>query len=186
MAANRSQLGIEMGLSGSLLVSDMSQDATGMGIGNQFSIYFTQKFGKTPIKFRVENVEFKSNVFTNADQLQRTISQEWWKIGAFYVVEKTDWYWEIGGGYSIGQDSLVQVEVETSDRVFVEDTYVSTRSFLFFGAGAGYRKNLKKNFKFLASLHTRFLLNSAYTGELEGDSFVPIPFMLSLGAEVDF
>jgi hypothetical protein len=185
-------VGADFGLSGTALVSDLSSNAFGFGVGENWGIHGKMVTGnRWDYTFSIDKVRLKENLYNHpkSDYLQagsylRSLEQKF--ILMLVGIEQTEenGFWELFSGYAFGQDSHMTTELTTSGVTSTTDFTEKTRSYLLFGGGLGFRKPMRENFYLTARMRTFFLLNSTYADTTK--TLIPIPLLFSIGAEYNF
>jgi hypothetical protein len=186
----------EFGFSANLLLSDLSNQVSGLGIGNQYSlgVNFNTE-AKRGFKSLLQFVKAKENNFreskvdTSGSTYYRSFEQEWSMIGFGVETRNSNrlvnWYWDALLGYAFGQKSRIQTQDEGIDASLV-NSEEPTRSFFYLSLGAGVRKALNKKWTLAGNFRSYALLGSIYGDSLKSKTLILVPMMANIGLEYQF
>lgn len=177
---------LETGLNTSILASDISSDAFGFGVGEQYSIaYHFWKQQKNNILVRLEYVNTEQELVTNSkdfypDTKIKSLEQSYYFLSLNNQQEwKENFYWQWGLGLSMGQESTIEY-YDLNTNAVVSDEEM-TRSFLFATIGATYYYNVYKNFDIISSIRSNLLLHNLYSDHYKSTSFFMLPVQFNFG-----
>lgn len=191
------RVGVEFGASADFLFSDISNQAFGLGLGNQYGLSGTYLLdGAITPKVRIERVALREEMLTNTDSSNlisgtflKGMVQGWNVISAGAEFRKQrpghEFFWEILLGYAMANEGAVTV-MSNSVGATPQTVAVAARSTFALSAGLGFRREVHSKILALVNLRTLFLTNSIYTGALENKAYIPLPLMFSVGAEMPF
>lgn len=186
----------ELGFSANLLLSDLSNQVSGLGIGNQYSlgVNFNTE-AKRGFKSLLQFVKAKENNFrdskvdSSGSTYYRSFEQEWSMLGLGVETRNSNrlvnWYWDALLGYAFGQNSRIQTQDEGVDSPLV-NLEEQTRSFFYLSLGAGVRKALTKKWTLSGNFRTYALLGSVYGDSLKSKTLILLPMMANIGMEYQF
>ncbi len=194
----KSAAGIDLGGNAAFLFSDRSIQAFGVGAGYQSSIFATL-WNDRPIggKIRIEYMSLREEAvqktktdYIYPDSNLKSMVQNWTLIsfGAEGRFEGHGQilFWEAMLGYALGGTSGVDVSRTTTDQGMV-NTSQTTRSGFAVSGGVGIKRVFTPKITGLMSLRSMLLMATPYSsGGLEQKSYIPMPFMFSVGAEMPF
>jgi len=192
----KSSAGLELGGNGSLLLSDPSTGAFGVGAGLQGSVFFTM-WDDHPLsaKLRFERVSLREDSVqkTPADYLLpgyslKTLGQNWTLISAGieknFVSQGQIFFWEALLGYAIGGGSTITLTPSSPDKS-LNDTPQTTSSGFCVSGGIGIERIFSKTVTGIMTLRTLFVIAPTYS-TLPNHTLVPLPLLFNIGAQFPF
>lgn len=194
----KSTAGLELGGNGTLLFSDPTLQAFGIGAGFQGSLFWSL-WNDRPIglKLRIEKLSFNEVATQKAptDYVQagtslKSMTQNWTAISVgaegHFQGHGQIFFWEALLGYAMGAGSSVSVTTGLADQA-VLDLPQTARSGLSLSGGVGIKRIFSPTITGIMSVRTFYLLGSPYsTDPLAHKAFIPFPVMFSVGAEYAF
>lgn len=194
----KSAAGLDFGGNGSLLFSDPSLQAFGAGAGLQGSLFFSA-WNDRPIggKMRIETVSMKevalqksATDYLVAGSSLKSMTQAWTLISfgaeGRFNTQGQSFFWEALLGYALGGPSKVTVTPAVPDQPLVDTDQTTTSGFALSG-GIGIKRVFSPWITGLMSVRTLFLLSPTYNSStLSSKTFIPVPLLFSIGAEVPF
>jgi hypothetical protein len=194
----KSAAGLELGGNGTLLLSDPTLQAFGVGAGFQGSAFFSiWKDRPIGAKLRIETlslnevaVQKSPTDYVQAGTSLKSMSQQWTaiSIGAEGRFEGHGqiFFWEALLGYAMGAGSTVTVTTGAADQPVI-DLPQTTRSGIAVSGGIGIKRIFTPLLSGIMSVRTFYVIGSPYTTEpLVHKAFIPLPLMFSVGAEYSF
>jgi hypothetical protein len=193
-----SAAGLELGGNGTMLLSDPSIGAFGLGAGFQGSAFFTiWRDNPYAGKFRVETLSLREESVqkTNTDYLLlgsslKAMGQSWtlmsFGVEKMFQAQGQSFFWEALLGYAFGAGSTVTVTQSTPDSGLY-DTNQTTASGFVLSGGIGIKRVFSPIVTGLMSVRTMFLLGAPYSSlPLANKSYFPVPILFNVGAEFPF
>jgi hypothetical protein len=191
-------VGFEIGASADWLVSDVYNQAFGLGLGSQASLFMSTKgvndFG---LKARIERVWLKEDAITGTSTSYMipgsklySCFQSWWLVGIGVESRKIqpshEFFWEATVGYAFAVPSEGGITVGLSQvDSGIQNIYIPVRSTGYVGGGMGVRRKWFSKLNLELSLRTFFLVQSIYTGQWDNRALIPVPFMISFGTDFE-
>jgi hypothetical protein len=194
----KSAAGLELGGNGTLLLSDPTLQAFGVGAGFQGSVFFSA-WRDRPIgaKLRIEtlslnevSVQKAPTEYVQAGTSLKSMTQKWtaFSVGAegHFEGHGQIFFWEALIGYAMGAPSTVTVTTGAADQPVI-DLPQTTRTGIAVSGGIGIKRVFTPLLSGVMSVRTFYLIGSAYTTEpFVHKAFIPLPLMFSVGAEYSF
>jgi hypothetical protein len=195
----KSAAGVDFGGNATFLFSDPSIQAFGVGAGYQGSIFATMwndrpigaKMRVDLLSLREEAVQKSKTDYIFTDSNLKSMTQNWTLVsfGAEGRFEGHGQilFWEALLGYALGSNnSNVSVTRNTTDQGVI-DTSQSTSSGFALSGGVGIKRIFSPKITGLMSLRSMALIGPPYSsGALANKSYIPVPVMFSVGAEMPF
>jgi hypothetical protein len=193
-----STAGVELGGNGSLLITDPTIGAFGLGAGLQGSVFLTM-WTNHPIvaKMRIESIAIQEEATQKSDTSYiqpgtdlKSATQSWDIIsfgaqGNFPSQGQT-FFWEALLGYAIGQPSIVSLTTSTPDSSLIDTNQTTSSGFVISG-GVGIKRVFSPLITGLFSVRTMFLMAPTYAGSpLNNKTYIPLPLEFNVGVEIPF
>lgn len=185
--------GFDIGLSGSLLLSDQSLDTLGLGIGSQYSFYYHFHRDKTwDIKLKLQRLQTQQEIITETNWREmvdsgyrfKRLKQAWWLLGASTEKEINNfWQLDWGAGWAAGE-KVKSLTISTGTNPEPIKSNFTTNSFFYFDIGFVFRYPYKKNMLLTARFGSFLLLQSLYGKDAKDKSLILLPIISSVGIEI--
>lgn len=193
-----SAAGIELGGNGSLLFTDPTIGAFGLGAGLQGSVFLTM-WTDHPIsgKMRFESISMEQEAIQKSatgyivpGTSLKSMTQSWnlisFGVQGGFTKQGQTFYWEGLLGYAIGAPSTVTVTQALPDTALM-DTSQSTSSGFVLSGGVGIKRVFSPLITGLCSVRSMLLLAPTYSNSpLNNKTFIPLPIEFNVGVEMPF
>lgn len=188
---------LEIGGAPTVLFSDTKTQAFGLGFGYQFGLAVStmnkkQLGGKLRVDRYYSRQEATSKTDTSVIEDQtylKSLSQQYLLIGAGIEWRTKDpghmFFYEALVGYALGARGIAEVTARSGESE-IHSYDVPVLSLPYLMGGAGIKRAWLEKINLIASARTFLLIGTPYDNQLKNKILVPVPVMLSVGAEYRF